>query len=196
PLKMGGLPGDSCQPYLMVLVESMLEKDYCFHLEESPDVLRYYPQPKTYQLNSERLKNRSYTPDFEIHFRDGGKSFVEVKKDFSNLDEIYLHKLDVAEKEMMMDGYHFFRVDEVAIRTEPLLSNLKRLQRYRRSGLDNDGLLVTLKGAVPNPEILRDLVSNRAGIRTETIYRLIAEGKIKVDLTREEISLESEVSYA
>ncbi len=188
--------GGSCQPYRMVLVESILEKDFCFHLEDNNDVLCYYPQPKTYQINSERLRNRSYTPDFEVHLRDGRKLFVEVKKDFLNLDEIYLHKLEIAEKEMLIDGYHFVRVDEDAIRIEPLLSNLKWLQRYRRTGLNNDGLLAILKSVVPNPETLLDLVSNNAGIRTETVYQLIAGGQIKVDLMKEEIGVDSGVCYA
>lgn len=188
--------GGGCQPYRMVLVESVLENDFCFHLEDNDDVLRYYPQPKTYQLNSERLSDRNYTPDFEVHLRDGRKLFVEVKKDFSNLDEIYLHKLEVAEKEMLIDGYLFARVDKAAIRIEPLLSNLKWLQRYRRADLNNDGLLAILKSVVPNPETLLDLVSNNAGIRTETVYQLIAGGQIKVDLMKEKIGVESEVCYA
>ncbi len=84
----------------MVLVESMLEKDYCFHLEANPNVLAYFLQPKTFVVNSEFFKNRDYTPDFEVHFRDGRKAYVEVKKDFNSLDTVYLCKLEMAAVEM------------------------------------------------------------------------------------------------
>ncbi|MAZ86084.1 MAG: hypothetical protein CL693_00360 [Cellvibrionaceae bacterium] len=189
-----------CEPshrtFKMVLVESLLEKDYCFHLEADSNVSRYYPQPKTLRLNSQYLKNREYTPDFEVHFRDGGRAFVEVKKDFNTLDEIYLHKLQLASVEMQRSGYDFLCVDERQIRVQPLLSNLKRLQRYRGPSSNNSGALSLLKSSIPAPKILNDLLENPLGIRLETIYRFIANGQIVADLSEIKLSLNAEVHYA
>ena len=82
--------------YKMVLVESLLERDYCFHLEFDQSVEKYFTQSKTFVLQSSMLRDQKYTPDFEIHYRDGRRAFVEVKKDVASLNEIYLHKLELA----------------------------------------------------------------------------------------------------
>ncbi|WP_370292013.1 TnsA endonuclease N-terminal domain-containing protein [Thalassolituus sp.] len=182
--------------YQMVLVESMLEKDYCFHLEANPNVVVYFPQPKTFMVNSKLLKNREYTPDFEVHFRGGRKAYVEVKKDFSSLDTVYLHKLEIAAIEMRQSGYDFLCVDEPQIRINPLLQNLRKLQRYRDRLTSNSGTLTLLRNAVPHPRTLKDLIANPLGIRLETIYKLIANGQITANLSVAKLSLDAEVRYA
>jgi hypothetical protein len=180
----------------MVLVESKLEKDYCFHLEADPSVLRYFPQPKTFVVSSELLESRDYTPDFEVHFLSGRKAYVEVKKDFSSLDDAYLHKLEIAAIEMEQARYDFLRVDESLIRIQPLLDNLRKLQRYRDRLTNNSGALMMLRSAVPNPRTLNDLIKNPLGIRLETIYKMVASGHIAADLSGASLSLETEVHYA
>ena len=188
---------ESChQSYQMVLVESMLEKDYCFHLEANPNVVAYFPQPKTFSVNSELLKNRDYTPDFEVHFRSGRKAYIEVKKDFSSLDAVYLHKLEMAAIEMQQAGYDFLCVDESQIRIQPLLENLRKLQRYRDRLTSNSGTLTLLRNAVPHPRSLKDLIANPLGIRLETIYKLIANGQITANISADHLSLDAEVRYA
>lgn len=188
---------DPChRSYQMVLVESMLEKDYCFHLEADSSVLRYFPQPKTFVINTPLLNNRDYTPDFEVHFRGGRKAYVEVKKDFSSLDAIYLHKLEMAAVEMRQAGYEFLCVDESQIRTQPLLDNLRKLQRYRARLTNYTGALTLLRNAVPHPKTLNDLIKNSLGIRLETIYKLIANGQIEAKLSEGLLTLDTEVHYA
>lgn len=182
--------------YQMVLVESMLEKDYCFHLEANSNVLRYFPQPKTFVINTPRLKNRDYTPDFEVHFRCGRKAYVEVKKDFNSLDATYLHKLKMAAAEMRKTGYEFLCVDESQIRIQPKLGNLRKLQRYRDRLTNNSGTLALLRNSVPNPRTLNDLIKNPLGIRLETIYKLIASGQIEANLSEGHLTLDAEVRYA
>lgn len=182
--------------YQMVLVESMLEKDFCFHLEANSDVLHYYPQPKSFEVNSELLKNRKYTPDFEVHFHDGRKAYVEIKKNFDSLDELYLHKLERAADEMRQTGHEFLFVDESQIRIQPLLDNLRKLQRFRSRLTNNTEALMLLKKSVPKPHTLNDLIENQLGIRPEIIYQLIANGFIWSDLLHDHLSLDVEVRYA
>ena len=188
--------GPSHQPFLMVLVESPLERDYCFHLEAAPKVLRYYTQPKTFVVSSDLIESREYTPDFEVHFQCGRKAYVEVKKDFDSLDSIYLHKLKMASSEMRNAGYEFLCVDESQIRIQPLLGNLRKLQRYRDRLTNNSGTLTLLRNAVPHPRTLKDLIANPLGIRLETIYKLIANGQITANLSVAKLSLDAEVRYA
>ena len=98
----------------MIIVESALEKDYCFHLDADRSVLKYFPQPITFLINSEQLKDLRYTPDFEVQFLDGRKAYVEVKKEFESLDAFYLHKLQLVSVEIRRRGYEFFFVDAVS----------------------------------------------------------------------------------
>lgn len=180
----------------LVLVESLLEKDYCFHLESDPNVQHYFPQPKTFVVNIECGDNREYTPDFEVHFRSGRKAYVEVKKDFDSLDAAYLHKLEVVTISMQQEGYEFLRVDESQIRIEPLLSNLRKLQRYRDRFRNLSATYSQLRKAVPSPRILDDLINNPLGIPLQIIYQLIVDGQIITDLDEVILTVKAEVRYA
>jgi hypothetical protein len=186
----------SFRPYEMILVESPLEEDYCFHLEADASVVSYYPQPKTFAVSGDYFKDRNYTPDFEIHFRSGRKAYVEVKKDFESLDEIYLHKLEMVSIEMKNNGYEFFHVDESIIRMEPLLSNLRKLQRYRDHTNNNEGFFTLLRKSVPAPRTLNDLINNPLGLRLNTIYTLIVSGYVVIDLSKDLLTVNTSVRYA
>lgn len=188
--------GPSHLAFKMVLVESLLERDFCFHLEFDQNVEKYFTQPRTYILQSQYLRDRKYTPDFEVHYKNGRKAFIEVKKDIASLDEVYLHKLELAYEEMRSEGYDFVFVQEDQIRAQPLLSNLMRLQRYRGEKNSIEGPLSTLKKKIPNPESLRDLIQNPFGIQVSVIYSLIALGNLNVDIKHNKLSLDMEVCYA
>tara|TARA_R110001592_G_scaffold240606_4_gene500669 strand:- start:5828 stop:6373 length:546 start_codon:yes stop_codon:yes gene_type:complete len=179
----------------MVLVESPLEEDYCFHLEADASVLRYFPQPKTFVVSGDYFKTRNYTPDFEVHFQCGRMAYVEVKKDFESLDEIYLHKLHLVSIEMKNNGYEFLHVDETQIRMEPLLSNLRKLQRYRDRSIDSGGFFTLLRNSVPGPTTLNDLINNPLGIQLDTIYKLVASGHVVIDLSKDLLTVNSGVRY-
>lgn len=62
-----------------ILVESILEKKYTLHLDFDANVVRYQPQPKTFELTFDDGSMHTYTPDFEVLFLDGSTSYVEVK---------------------------------------------------------------------------------------------------------------------
>lgn len=187
---------NSKKRFEMILVESLLEKDFCFHLEFDRSVLRYFPQPKTFSFSHELLINHEYTPDFEVHYAGGRKAYVEVKKDFTYLDDIYLLKLDMATIEMRACGYDFYKVDELYIKVQPFLDNARRLQRYRNEQSVDLESLISLKECVPAPSILNDLINNPKNIKVEIIYGLIAAGYIRVDITSMQLSVNIEVSYA
>ena len=179
----------------MILVESLLEKDFCFHMEFDENVLHYFPQPKTFSFFHESLIKHKYTPDFEIHYVGGGKAYVEVKKNFMGLDDAYLSKLDMAAIEMKASGYDFYRIDESYINVQPFLDNARKLQRYRVGQFVNLESLILLKESVQHPKILGDIINNSSGIGVDVIYGLIAAGYIKIDLVSEQLSINVEVSY-
>lgn len=185
----------SRRPFTMVLVESPLERDFCFHLESNPNVIRYFPQPKTFVVNSELMKDREYTPDFEVHYLNGKKAYIEVKADISDLEDDYLHKLSLAAGQMLRSGYDFIIVEKKQICVQPLLSNLKKIQRYRDRLSNHSGILTLLRSSVPSPETLGDLISSSLGIRMATIYKLIASNQIKADLSKEILTVKTRVHY-
>lgn len=187
---------ETCRrPFTMVLVESQLERDFCFHLESDPMVAKYFPQPKTFVVKSEWLTDRKYTPDFEVHYTNGRKAYIEVKADISDLEDHYLHKLSVAKEQMRRSGYDFFIVDRKQICVQPLLGNLKKIQRYRDRLSSHSGILTLLRNSVPSPETLGDLLGNPLGIRMATIYKLIASNQIKADLSEEKLTVKARVRY-
>lgn len=61
-----------------ILLESILESKYCFHLEFDSNVEEYFPQPKTFDI-SVGSELRRYTPDFEVRYKSGELKYVEVK---------------------------------------------------------------------------------------------------------------------
>lgn len=186
----------SHRPFTMVLVESQLERDFCFHLESNPSVIKYFPQPKTFVVKSEWLRDREYTPDFEVHYLNGKKAYIEVKADISDLDDDYLHKLSLAKEQMRASGYDFNIVEKKQICVQPLLSNLKKIQRYRDRLSNHSEILTLLRSSVPYPEKLGDLLNSPLGIRKATIYKLITSDLIKADLSEEILTVNARVRYA
>lgn len=185
----------SRRPFMMVLVESQLERDFCFHLESDPNVVKYFPQPKTFVVKSEWLMDRKYTPDFEVHYTNGRKAYIEVKANITDLEDHYLHKLSLAKEQMRITGHDFVIVDKKQICVQPLLENLKKIQRYRDRLSNHSGILTLLRSSVPAPETLGDLLANPFGIRMATIYKLIASNLIKADLSQEKLTVKARVSY-
>ncbi|MCG6400061.1 Tn7 transposase TnsA N-terminal domain-containing protein [Vibrio fluvialis] len=60
------------------MCESSLERDCCYHLEYSKDVLSFRSQPEGFYSSSGH-KRYSYTPDFLVRNQHGSEDFQEVK---------------------------------------------------------------------------------------------------------------------
>ena len=69
------------------LVESALEYDACFHFEYSPNIKSFEAQPLGFHYVYEDRKF-PYTPDFLLHYNDGGQKYLEIKtaKELSKLE--------------------------------------------------------------------------------------------------------------
>lgn len=124
-----------------ILVESILESQFCLHLEFDSRVSRYYPQPETFQVPLPNNGTRQYTPDFEVHYTSGKTRFIEVKPlkkiESESYVELFNHFKIVAENV----GAEFQVVDDTEILRQPLLANYKKLHRYRvRPSLDKRNL--------------------------------------------------------
>ncbi len=112
---------------------SVLEFDFCFHLEYNPDVKEYISQPYGYHYHLNG-RNCRYTPDFLVCDQKEQSSFVEVKHSSQILKPDFRQRF--AEKQRVAleeQGKRLVLVTEKQIRIDPIFSNLKLLHRY--SGL-------------------------------------------------------------
>lgn len=62
----------------VILCESSLERDCCYHLEYSKDVISFQSQPEGFYYSSGN-KRCPYTPDFLVRNQDGSEYYLEVK---------------------------------------------------------------------------------------------------------------------
>ena len=109
----------------LIEVEGELEKDYCYHLEFSTDVVGYEPQPESisYILDGE---TRTYTPDFSVLYSDKTIHLVEIKfEEFVTEDVIRV--LDAVAEKVAVQGIKVRLVTEKDIRKEPRYSNITDL---------------------------------------------------------------------
>jgi hypothetical protein len=107
---------------------SVLELDFCFHLEYNPDVQSFSSQPinLAYCFNGRSCR---YTPDFLVTSTSKQELLVEVKHS-SQISKPEFEKKRVAKADY---GYELRLITEKQIRINPILNNLKLLHRY--SGL-------------------------------------------------------------
>lgn len=62
-----------------ILIESIMEKDFCYYLEFSHRVQMFSPQPETLQLVLRDGSSCEYTPDFKAVFVGSELTYIEVK---------------------------------------------------------------------------------------------------------------------
>ena len=116
----------------MVPSESLLESEYCYYLELSPQVARYESQPFRLCYRSHG-KPRRYTPDFLVIPTDEARRplVVEIKLDVRLTPDL-LARLDEVRQEFSAEGYDFLLVTDAFIRQQPLFWNVKWVHRFRR----------------------------------------------------------------
>ncbi|MDO3380895.1 hypothetical protein [Gilvimarinus algae] len=147
----------SLTPYKMVLVESALEKDFCYHLEADSDVSEYYPQPRTFTSPKGEIPKWSYTPDFIVIFKDGVSVYVEVKRSVDELKEIYWYKLGRVAELLRVEKSTLVVADAELIRAPETLHDLKIAHRYRSRNAKISPKGVQVPAPIDLPERIADL---------------------------------------
>ncbi|MDR9827941.1 Tn7 transposase TnsA N-terminal domain-containing protein [Vibrio sp. FNV 38] len=176
---------------------SILEFDFCFHLEYSPDVKEYVSQPRGFYYYFNGRKCR-YTPDFSASDHQGQSSLIEIKHSSQILKpdfrERFAEKQRVAFEEQ---GKRLILVTEKQVRVDPILSNLKLLHRY--SGLHTVTRVQKLvlefiqrKKKVQLWEVSKHLELTEHETLISTLCWLSA-GRLKTDLRSAEFSLNNYV---
>jgi hypothetical protein len=178
-----------------ILVESILEAKYCLHMEFDPNVISYFPQPKTFNLGDDEPRV-SYTPDFEVNMVDGNLMFVEVKPEYRARSDYYQEVFSHFKSYLDGTNAKFLLVSESNIDAQPLLSNYQKLYRFRKRPEISTEQLYHFASANNSPFILKDLlktIKNEVSIRQ--VYSWIANDFLKFDIHSTELSIESEVWF-
>ncbi len=113
----------------MILCESSLEYDACFHLEYSKDVVSYCSQPTGFYYEHQG-KSNPYTPDFLVYFRNGSRKFWEVKPRHQAQKKTFQEKFRAQQSTASEMGEVLSLVTERQIRLNPILNNLKLMHAY------------------------------------------------------------------
>lgn len=168
-----------------IMCESSLERDCCYHLEYSKDVVAFQSQPEGFYYSSGN-KRYPYTPDFLVQNQDGSEYFIEVKplnkifpEDFKNtfaLKRIAAKKL----------GKPLVLVTDKQIRKGSFLENLKLSHRYSRL-MDTDTSLICVVDELRaiGPMCIRSLANNlklSVGEVIAIVFCLIGLDKVNVSL--------------
>lgn len=175
-----------------VLTDGKLEADYCYHLEYDRNVVKYECQPLGYYYAGETSTGRrpSYTPDFQIWFKDKSINYREIKEEkyidpeldalFPKLQEQAL----ILKKPLTM-------VLDTEIRAEPHFSNLKALFKAKKNRSINTELLMRLTPLLENNKKMSayDFI-DKHGLSASIgdFYCLIANYKLKTDIKTQPLS--------
>lgn len=179
-----------------ILLESILESKYCLHLEFNPQVVSYSPQPKTFSLAVEGAP-KSYTPDFEVNFESGERTFVEVKPlQYASSQHYQLLFSTFSTHLSMTCRSHFKLVSEIEIYNQPLLSNYEKLYQYRKRPELDIRNLHKCADKFQNSTTLEKLILHLNGIATvREIYSWLALGHLIFDIEHSLLNLQTEVSF-
>ncbi|HIF9111818.1 TPA: TnsA endonuclease N-terminal domain-containing protein [Photobacterium damselae] len=180
-----------------VMCESRLEKDCCYHFEYDPDVVQYESQPEGfyYDFNG---KERPYTPDFLVTYHDGTFEYVEVKPYLKTLSKTFKQEFSARKEAATQRGFRLVLVTDKQIRYGYFLKNVELVHRY--SGCIVGDELTTrvysyliIKNTIKISD-LADLTGESVGRVFASVLRLIAIGKVGVDLDIAQLSESTTIS--
>ncbi|WP_052417591.1 hypothetical protein [Cellvibrio mixtus] len=176
-----------------ILVESLLESKYCLHLEFDPGICAYSPQPKTFKIQDEDI---TYTPDFEVLYVSGSRSYVEVKPARFASSDHYQYIFSCFESALQGTGITFLVVDEVDIYEQPLLSNYEKLYQYKKRPLLNMRNLHECAKGINISMPLSHLISKLEDrVQLREIYSWLALGYLQFDMKTEHLTMATEVRF-
>ncbi|HLO63534.1 MAG TPA: TnsA endonuclease N-terminal domain-containing protein [Azonexus sp.] len=156
-----------------------MERDAVYHFEFSPGVLAYREQPEVISYwNGNAF--REYYPDFLLELAGGTQVRIEVKPAAKLEKPVLTEKYRHIARHYQERGQAFRMVTEHQVRTEPLLGNLRLLQRIRRKPADMFEILSRLPELQAGIRLPFAVVEARIG--RDTLLALIAHGVLRCDL--------------
>ncbi|WP_422403062.1 hypothetical protein [Pseudomonas sp. GZD-209] len=164
-----------------IICDSVLEGDYCVHLEWDNEVISYSSQPGELEVTIANRPGR-YRPDFRVDTADT-TYFTEVKFDFTALRPREREKLLAAQQSFAQLGYTLAYADNNSIRKGSRLQNLKFLyfQSFNTKDAEAIGCLAWLR-QVSYPVTLRQLIHCDRPVSESMIYKALFKGQLVTNL--------------
>ncbi len=166
---------------MMIVWESILERDAILMCEFSRYIRRYWAQPEKIYFYQNDIQKYCY-PDFRIEALDGSWTHIEVKPASKLKDPILQSRLQAikAHHKNISIGYEVH--DESILRVEPRLTNLKLLAYHLPPlnadlGVNNDALE---KLSMLYPKTVGGAVAILGDV--QIVYRLLALGHYDFDI--------------
>jgi len=204
PLNYRNVTGVASSPidYESTPFESPLERDFIELLRFDAFSISSYHAQTPVIFYSENGKNRRYTPDVLVNYKDGRKVMYEVKprEVIRNNWPALKGKFKQAIRYGKLHGYSFKIVTEIEIRTAYLknvkfLSTCKYVGGYDPRYEDLIHNLRVLETTTPT-ELIRSLAKSKQeqAVLLHTLWRLVADNLIGVDL-HEPLTMDSPIWY-
>lgn len=169
--------------HAQIVCHSILEADYCVHLEYDNTVIRYVSQPGELQLEINECLRR-YRPDFKVETSDQCY-YTEVKVNFSELSSRWTTTLHTAQETLRKQGSELVLADLANIRPTEWLRNLKFLYFHSFNVDPNEfGGCLRLLPTLQFPLTLRQLLMHPSQVRERAIYKALFERLLDFDLNQ------------
>ena len=175
----------------VIMCESTLEFDACFHHEYNDEIENFGSQPEgfKYQFNGKILP---YTPDTLILYKNGIEKYHEYKPYSKISSPLFREKFIAKKQASLLLGRELILVTDKQIRVNPVLNNLKLLHRY--SGVYGINaaqrellILIRKSGAIKFNDVSSQLGLSIGEARS-FLYALIHKGCVKADLNRDDLT--------
>lgn len=152
-----------------IAFESVLERDFYMMMEFDDNVIAYEEQPMTINYVYYDGKNRKYTPDTLVTYKDRMQKLIEVKyEDELNKDLELQKKLQLLAEYIRKEKKINFEVYTDKFMDKQLLLNYKFLYNF-----------VFIPDDINKTETINHILNNTNGISVKALLEKLNENKIK-----------------
>lgn len=185
----------------MVAFESTIERDLLYLLDFEPHVESFAEQPLviTYW---EGIKQRTYTPDFQVKFTNGQTTLVECKPEALVKKEQNVMKFAAGEAWCAERGWKYEVITDQALRRGFRLDNVRFLTRFARHELPLT-LEYQIKAVVASwdrPLSLQDVIdrvtSESPSLIQAMMFQLVFFNELVLQLDESPIDLDMPIQLA
>lgn len=158
--------------------ESGLARDAVRLFDLAPEITLIVAEPTTIQLDH-NARLTTYTPDYLLYLRDGGRAFVEVKPEREASSPHHQERYTQIASLIEAAGCMFAVLTERVLRATVLQQNMALLEQHKHRPIP-PAILRKLQQFLREARQLKALVEN-IGCR-DTVLAAIAQGHVRTDI--------------
>ncbi|MGO2409738.1 MAG: TnsA endonuclease N-terminal domain-containing protein [Pseudoalteromonas nigrifaciens] len=175
----------------VIMCESTLEFDVCFHHEYNDLIESFGSQPEGFKYEF-MGKTLPYTPDTLISYTDKTQKYHEYKPYSKITSPLFRAKFAAKRAASLKMGIDLILVTDRQIRVNPILNNLKLLHRYSGvygiSSIQNELLSFIHKSGAIKLNDISSQVGLPIGETRSFVFGLMHKGLIEADLGHDNLT--------